>query len=950
MSGGKGVELAAGYISLTVKKDKDGFKEIEADVKGIEKTAAKSGEAAGKAISDGITSGAKKAGKAVSDELGKSAETAGRDAGRKAGDALGKEITKASKDAGKAAGDELDRSIGESAQRTGKKAGDSIGGMILDSVRQGAKDAGWSLEDLMQESAKKAGKAIGDALGKTALGDFARSLGVDGEQVVGVLDSITQAAIGLKQHDLAGTLNAIAGGAKSIGQNDAANVIQDLAGRAGAAQQTFTAFRDVISGGGDALKGFSGFAGGASSKIGSLAAAASDAAGPIAAFIAITQEGERASDSLNRKLFNNKQVFPSEGLPGSAEWFLKKGERLLSGENPGDVFTTGPGGPQSKPSAPVQGPHTVSPPIPQGPVDYAKLYGDGAGAPQTLVPPLPGGGAKAAPSGMRVPQGGSPLATALAANGSFSPEQIRLIQGFSKVEGNNPAGNPTLGFTDSQLGGASDLTSHVNALAKQFLDRAPVAGPFPAGGSDQQQAAWIAAVVGQNGSPSDWQGNAQPPAAVYQQRIINSLPPTGFDDGGQLLPGLQLVNNASGQPEIVLTQDQAKNAMQGMPGIGAGPSDTPPSSGVSPGPNGAAALTDLLGQKPDESPLGALGAPGGKDQRTQGYIPAGAGGKGTAGTSLWSGSLQLGAQAINGLIEQAGSAAATAISAAATAGSFGAGGQAAGPASSFLIGIGTKMAERGVSYGFQMAGIAGDALAEILSPFGVPRLFQTDPSQFLPQLPGKPAAVTTGEKAQQSQDNPAAANDPNINPAGPVQPEQMPGQQVIGPSAPVATPGTGNFKPEAPAVGPGLSAGPAVPSLAPTQPVGPQAPQSGPLAQPQPPAPPVQPPKPPPWLQPNDLGGLLGAQSYDSGGWLQPHGIAINQTNRPEPILNPQQFDDLHAIASQGMPELDPKAANGYSPDYRVQIENVTVSDVEAMRREIDSRQRLQMMRFAGRP
>ncbi|AGP62900.1 Gp15 protein [Mycobacterium intracellulare subsp. yongonense 05-1390] len=51
------------------------------------------------------------------------------------------------------------------------------------------------------------------------------------------------------------------------------------------------------------------------------------------------------------------------------------------------------------------------------------------------------------------------------------------------------------------------------------------------------------------------------------------------------------------------------------------------------------------------------------------------------------------------------------------------------------------------------------------------------------------------------------------------------------------------------------------------------------------------------------------------------------------------------------MPELDPEmAGGGYSPDYSVRIDNVTVSDVEAMRREIDSRQRLQMMRYGGRP
>lgn len=112
------------------------------------------------------------------------------------------------------------------------------------------------------------------------------------------------------------------------------------------------------------------------------------------------------------------------------------------------------------------------------------------------------------------------LAEALAAKG-FSPQQIRLIQGFSQVEGLNPAGNPTLGFTDAQLGGASDLQSHVDALAKQFKDRASVAGAFPEGGSDFDQAQWIAKVVGQAGLSSDWQGNAQP--KDYIQKVVDAM-------------------------------------------------------------------------------------------------------------------------------------------------------------------------------------------------------------------------------------------------------------------------------------------------------------------------------------------------------------------------------------------------------------------------------------------
>ncbi|ASL08455.1 bacteriophage-like membrane protein [Mycobacterium intracellulare subsp. chimaera] len=946
---GKGVELGAGYISLTVKKAGNGLKDIEAEVEGVGKTADKVGKQAGQALNEGITKGAKGAGKSVGDAIVESATKAGKDAGKAAGDALKDGIEKSAKGT-KVTLPKVDT----------QPARDSIirdiGGGIIEAARQGAKDAGVDLDKWAVEQAGKLGKTIGDAIGNSPIGDWTRSLGINADQAADAIGGLGTAIVGVKQKDLAGTLNGISQALTGIGQNDAADIFSTIGNAAGTAQKQFSTLADGISAGGKALGVFSGNTNGIAGKIGGIGAAAAAAAPEVAALTAAILAAEQEGDKLNKQHFHNRQVFPSEGIPGSAQWFWNKGKRLVNGEPLGDVLTTGPGGPDAGgdqpaptpgPGSPVQGPYTVAPAMPDGPVNYSKLYGSGV-TPQALPPTTPRGGAvEAAPSAVVKQQSGSPLAAALAANGSFSPEQIRLIQGFSKVEGNNPAGNPTLGFTDSQLGGDASLQGHVNALAQQFRNRAPVAGPFPAGGSDQQQAAWIAAVVGQNGSPSDWQGNAQPPAAVYQQRIINSLPPIGFDDGGILPPGMTLTNNASGQPEIVLTQDQAKNAMQGMPGMGAGPSDTPPSSGMSPGANGPAALTDLLGgQQPDGSPLGAMGAPGGKDLRTQGYIPAGAGGGGQAGTSLWSGSLQLGAQAINGLIEQAGSAAATAISAAATAGSFGAGGQAAGPASSFLIGIGTKMAERGVSYGFQLAGIAGDALAESLMPFGVPRLFQTSPQQFMPQLPGKPAATTTGEKAQQKQDNPAAANQPGMDPGGPVQPGQMPGQQVIGPPAPIATAGTGNFKPEAPPVGPALSGGAGAPSLAPTQPVTPPVPQSGPMATPSP-QPQSIPPNTQP-IQPTDLGGLLGV--FDTGGWLMPGGLAANMTNRPEPILNDEQWGNLQAIAAQGMPMPDPKAISGGGNDYSVNMSGFTVTDVNQLMKEASSQQRLQIMRHAGRP
>ncbi|OIN79350.1 phage tail protein [Mycobacterium malmoense] len=158
--------------------------------------------------------------------------------------------------------------------------------------------------------------------------------------------------------------------------------------------------------------------------------------------------------------------------------------------------------------------------------------------------------------------GGTALADALKAKG-FSPQQIRLILAFSQVEGNNPAGNPTLGFTDSQLGGATDLQSHVDALAKQFIDRASVAGKFPEGGTDLQQAQWIAKVVGQAGLSSDWQGNAQP--QDYVQRIVRAmgLLPGAANPSWQQITGGGL--STPGAPPIALPPGTAA-AHLGAPG------------------------------------------------------------------------------------------------------------------------------------------------------------------------------------------------------------------------------------------------------------------------------------------------------------------------------------------------------------------------------------------------
>jgi hypothetical protein len=135
--------------------------------------------------------------------------------------------------------------------------------------------------------------------------------------------------------------------------------------------------------------------------------------------------------------------------------------------------------------------------------------------------PAAGGGA---PMSSASPGGGAPsqnLTQALQRAG-VDPSMYPLISGFSAAEGNNPSGAPTLGFTDGQAG--SSLDQHAQALSKQLKDRSSVAGPFPHGGTPEQQASWMATVVGQNGSSSDWQGNAQPARSDYVNRIVKNMP------------------------------------------------------------------------------------------------------------------------------------------------------------------------------------------------------------------------------------------------------------------------------------------------------------------------------------------------------------------------------------------------------------------------------------------
>lgn len=365
-------------------------------------------------------------------------------------------------------------------------------------------------------------------------------------------------------------------------------------------------------------------------------------------------------------------------------------------------------------------------------------------------------------------------------------------------------------------------------------------------------------------------------------------------------------------------------------------------------------------------PIGSEGmfSTPGKDQssplnvgRTQGYVPAGAGASGQAGSSMFSGAVGLGADVINKLIDEGVSAASSAAGIAGAGASFGAGGGAAAGATSMILGIGADIAKKGVSYAAQVIGILGDSAVEIFSPFGVPRFFNTDPRGFMPQIAGLPAAVTTGEKALLGD-----RGKPEQQPNAPVQPGQLPGRQPVGAPVTKADPGGVASMPidigQIVGGNQGRKFGPGIPGTDATKPGAGAHQQPGPLSGPGSPKPPKQPKPSPTQHGPSIPGGqkpnpnqpsfwsTLGI--FDNGGWLMPNQLALNAGKRPEPILSDQQGSYLKALASQPPGKYDSSSA-GVSNDYSVRIDSVTVKDVEAMSREISDQQRLQVMRHNGR-
>lgn len=408
---------------------------------------------------------------------------------------------------------------------------------------------------------------------------------------------------------------------------------------------------------------------------------------------------------------------------------------------------------------------------------------------------------------------------------------------------------------------------------------------------------------------------AQPPQSKLDDLFGPAAAPRLYDSGGILPPGYTLVKNATGQDEIVLNPEQQKAIAdtgaaaylqgkgQGSDAHGAAPHM---GSGAAPGP----AIADA------EAATAATGDPNFLENllRTPGFTPTGGGGE--AGTSSLAKLVKMPSQAVGGLIDTgtglAKMAASAAITAGVAAGSFG-GGAAAAPIANAAAGYGIDLAgaQAKVISNFWLGtvpAIAADALVAQMpftSLFGPPRWAGYDYTQFAPQLGIQQAATTTLEQMGQKAINDWANGQKPQTPGGPINPNP-PGtaQANSGASAPV-------MKSPEPGNGAGPLPGPA-PAI-PTAPVTPtnQSQQADPLA------------------------NLFG---FDQGGMLQPGQLGINMTNRPEPVLTPQQWDSLQVDAprGQGAPLVKIDAIYGLSP--------------EDVANQIEQKQRLASMQYGGRP
>jgi tape measure domain-containing protein len=350
-----------------------------------------------------------------------------------------------------------------------------------------------------------------------------------------------------------------------------------------------------------------------------------------------------------------------------------------------------------------------------------------------------------------------------------------------------------------------------------------------------------------------------------------------YDTGGWLPPGRTSVVNNTGEPELILNPEQIQElSRQGLD----------PNSLLH-GTTNKAAPGPMPGQMPQTS------------NRSEGFVPVAASNTGVAGTSMVSNLLNMGSEAIGGVIDMGAQAASMAASAAIAAGTMGGGAAGGGQAASAGIQIAADIAKRGVSYGFQLAGIGADSLIEQLFPFGAPRWMGYDYTAFAPSMGGN-TGVTTLEKAQNQ-----AAGIGGQDAGGPVNPETMPGM-----AAPITQHQGTQAMP-----GPMTSAGEPLTAIPTSRNMNPDMSTL---------------------TEANVLQKMMG---YDQGGMLPPGGIGINMTRKPEPVLTPQQWDSIGQSMNQPA---------GGSP--LVKIDNIYGMSPDDVANKIEAKQKLAMMRYAGRP
>lgn len=306
-------------------------------------------------------------------------------------------------------------------------------------------------------------------------------------------------------------------------------------------------------------------------------------------------------------------------------------------------------------------------------------------------------------------------------------------------------------------------------------------------------------------------------------------------------------------------------------------------------------------------------------QRSGGFVPVAAGNTGVAGTSALAGVFNMGNEFVGGLIDTGASLAQMAASAAVAGGTMGAGaaaGPAAGAAASYGIQLAASIGKRVASYGFQLASIGADSLIAQLFPFGAPRFIGYDYTSMMPQTGFQQAALTTIEKLGADAIRQRSGQNNFQIPPQPGSPESTLAKPELNPM-------TG----QASIPAPGASA---------TMPLGgmnqPGNINTGGMFTDQ------------PWLFPG-VGGGGGSWAkggevkiYDQGGILKPGELALNASRRPEKVLTEKQWASMARLQqpTESGPMVKIDAIYGMSPE-----------DVAS---QIESKQRLAMMRYAGRP